>query len=165
MILWPGTLLFFLVLEGGLGYARFLAADPRFLPDLDLLLVVLVGLFARRERVTPLLVLAAACRAVLAGTPPAQAAGSFLLVGWGLAASRNLLFRNRLPGRLLLGFAGLLLLRSLMALFDHLGRGMCWPPAGEWLLPAGLTALWGTFLLPLLCLLPPLRYHLEKSRV
>ena len=165
MILWTATLLFFLALEGGLGYARFLVVDPQFLPDLDLLLVVLVGLFAKKKRVTPLLLLAAACRAVLAGTPPAQAAGAFLLVGWGLAASRNLLFRDRLPGRLLFGFAGLLLLRSLMALFDHLGRGMGWPPAGEWLLPAGLTALWGTFLLPLFCLLPPMRFHVEKSRV
>ncbi len=165
MILWSGTLLFFFALEAGLGYARFLVADPGFLPDLDLLLVVLVGLYARKGRVTPLLLLAAACRAVLAGTPPAQAVGSFLLVGWGLAMFRNLFFRNRLPGRMLFGLAGLLLLRGLFALFDHLGRGMAWPQAGEWLLPACLTALWGTFLLPLLCLLPPMRFHMEKSRV
>jgi len=165
VILWAGTLLTFLLVEAGLGYARSLVAQPQLLPDLDLLLVVLVGLFARKSRVTPLLLLAAASRSVLAGTPPAQAAGAFLAVGWGLSASRNLLFRNRLPGRLLFGFAGLLAVRGLFALLDHLGRGMAWPSAGEWLLPAALTALWGTFLLPLLCFLPPFRLHVERSRV
>jgi len=165
VILWPATLLFFAAWEAGLGYARSLLADPRLFPDLDLLLVVLVGLFARKGRVTALLILAAAARAAVAGTPPAQAAAAFLAVGWGLSASRNLLFRNRLPGRLLFGFAALLSLRALLAGLDLLGRGTAWPPAGEWLLPAALTALWGSFLLPLLGGIPPLRLHMEKSRV
>jgi len=163
-MIWVLTLFYFMALQSGLAWVRAGLGRPWLFPDLDLLTVLVVGLFARRDRVTVLLVLLAACRALLAGTPPAAALATYLAVGWALASSRNLLFRNLLPGRLLFAFLGLILLRLLLALLAHLGRGVPWPPATLWLVPAALTALLATLTLPLFCLLPPLSFHLERSR-
>jgi len=164
-MLWAATGLFFLLMGVGQAFAGREFGRPEFAPDLDLVLVLVVALFARRERVTPLLLLLACTRASLTGTPLAAASAAFLAVGWLLASSRHLLFRDRFPGRLILGLLGAGGVRGLLAGLAFLGRGVALPGAGELAEAAALTALWFLLLLPLLCRLPPLSLHLERSRV
>ena len=163
-MIWPLTILFFLGLQSGLAWLRQELATPWVVPDLDLLLVLVLGLFARRRRVTVLLVCLAGTRAILAGTPLAAALAVYLATGWALVSSRHLLFRNRLPGRLLFAFLALGLQRLLLAGLDNLGRNVPWPPLSLWLAPAALTALIAAAALPVICHLPPISFHLERSR-